>query len=88
SILYLTEEIVKYYRKAAESFGRMSQFHDIGFAQLQPYFNVLTFEMPMFYQTSSKGTSEALTSYKRTELRKPDRKYWLPETFMFNGTKF
>lgn len=86
-ILYLTEDIVKLYRKAADLFFRMSQFHDIGFADLQPYFKVLAIDLPMFCQTSSMGTDGRLTSYAKLELHKAERKYWLPVSYQFKDSK-
>jgi hypothetical protein len=39
---------------------------------------VYAFDEPMFYQTSSNGTEEHLSSYRSVEFMAPDRNFWLP----------
>ena len=56
----------------------ISDYQDIGFAEIQRYFNVYAFDNPIFYQTSSNGTDQPLTSYPSIEIFQPNRSYWKP----------
>ena len=42
------------------------------------YYNVYAFDEPLFYQTSSNGTDQPLTSYPTFEVIQPDRNFWKP----------
>jgi hypothetical protein len=56
----------------------ISDHHDIGFADVQKYYDVYAFDEPMFYQTSSNGTDGKLTDYPSVEFMSPDQRFWLP----------
>ena len=45
---------------------------------IQRYYNVYAFDEPLFYQTSSNGTDQPLTSYPTFEVIQPDRNFWKP----------
>ena len=51
---------------------------DIGFAEIQRYYNVYAFNDPLFYQTSSNGTDQPLTTYPTVEIFQPNRNFWKP----------
>ena len=55
------------------SFGR-----PYGCVEIQRYYNVYAFDEPLFYQTSSNGTDQPLTSYPTFEVIQPDRNFWKP----------
>ena len=56
----------------------ISDHHDIGFADVQKYYDVYAFDNPMFYQTSSNGTDQRLSSYPSVRLMEYDKRFWLP----------
>lgn len=78
AILYLSYEYVRMCSKVAFHNYEIADYQDIGFAEIQKYFNVYAFDDPMFYQTSSNGTDRSLTSYPSTEIFQPTRSYWKP----------
>ena len=78
SVLYLDEEYVSLCSKIAHQSFDTAQHQDIGFAEIQRYYNVYAFDDPLFYQTSSNGTDESLTSYPTIEVIQPDRNFWKP----------
>ena len=69
AVLYLTEDYIKMCQKVTYHAGYVIEdYQDIGFAEIQRWFNVYTFDDPFFYQTSGyHGTVEALTSYPTEE---------------------
>lgn len=78
AILYLNSEYVDLCKRIAYHGYLISDHHDIGFADIQKYYDVYAFDNPMFYQTSSNGTDEPLTSYPSFEIIQPHRTYWKP----------
>ena len=56
----------------------MDEHVDIGFTDAQKYFNVYTVDQPLFFQTSSNGTNQKLTSYPTHECFTHMKSYWLP----------
>ena len=78
SVLYLDEEYTSLCRRISYNSYETAQHQDIGFAEMQRYYNVYAFNDPLFYQTSSNGTDEQLTSYPSYEVLQPHRTYWKP----------
>jgi hypothetical protein len=79
AILYLTEEYTSLCRRIAEHGYNIQDHHDIGFAEVQKYFNVYSVDDPMFFQTSSaEATNKKLTSYPTEECFMYNKRYWLP----------
>lgn len=78
AILYLNPDYVDLCKRIAYHGYLISDHHDIGFADVQKYYDVYAFDEPMFYQTSSNGTEENLSSYPSTEFMDPDGRFWLP----------
>ena len=78
AILYLNPDYVDLCKRIAYHGYLISDHHDIGFADVQKYYDVYAFDEPMFYQTSSNGTEENLSSYPSSEFMDPDRRFWLP----------
>ena len=54
------------------------EHQDIGFAEVQRYYNVYAFDDPLFYQTSSKGTNLKLSSYPTYEILSYNKNFWKP----------
>ena len=78
SILYLNEEYVSLCKRIAKNAYEIADHQDIGFAEIQRYYNVYAFNDPLFYQTSSNGTDQPLTTYPTTEVFQPNRNFWKP----------
>lgn len=78
AILYLSSEYVSLCRKISYNAYQIADHQDIGFAEVQRYYNVYAFNDPLFYQTSSNGTDNKLTSYPSFELFQPTQNYWKP----------
>ena len=78
AILYIDREFISMCSRVAYQSYETAEHQDIGFAEMQRYFNVYAFNEPMFYQTSSNGTDEPLTSYPSFEIIQPHRTYWKP----------
>ena len=78
AILYLSQEYASMCSRIAQNGYDIADHQDIGFAEIQRYFNVYAFNDPLFYQTSSNGTNEPLTSYPTQELMQPHRSFWKP----------
>ena len=57
SVLYLDEEYISLCSKIAHQSFDTAQHQDIGFAEIQRYYNVYAFDEPLFYQTSSYAVS-------------------------------
>ena len=81
AILYLTEDYVRMCQRVSFHAGNViGSYQDIGFAEIQRWFNVYTFDDPMFYQNSSyQATVNPLTSYPTQECFNFNRNYFLPE---------
>ena len=77
-VLYLDEEYTSLCRRISYNSYETAQHQDIGFAEIQRYYNVYAFNEPLFYQTSSNGTDEKLTSYPTYEVIQPHLSYWKP----------
>ena len=80
AILYIDKEFISMCSRVAYQSYETAEHQDIGFAEMQRYFNVYAFNEPMFYQTSSNGTDEPLTSYPSFEIIQPHRTYWKPSS--------
>ena len=78
AILYLKEEYISVCKKIAHSQHLLNEHVDIGFTDVQKYYNVYAFNQPLFYQTSSNGTNQKLTSYPTSECLFYQEPYWLP----------
>ena len=78
AILYLGEEYTSVCTKIAKHWASIGDHLDIGFAEVQRYYNIYAFNDPFFYQTSSNGTDRKLSSYPTQELFMPNKNYWLP----------
>ena len=64
-----------------EAFVARDQFEDyidIGFTDVQKYYQVYSFDEPLFYQHSSNGTNNKLSSYPTQECFNYQQSYWLP----------
>ena len=78
AILYLNQEYVSWCSRISEQATSIADHQDIGFAEIQRYFNVYAFDDPMFYQSSSNGTDQPLTTYPTHELIQPNIPFWKP----------
>jgi hypothetical protein len=78
AILYINPEYASLCKKIAFHGYEIEDHQDIGFAEVQKYYNVYAFNDPMFYQTSSNGTDQPLTSYPTHELFQPHKNFWKP----------
>ena len=78
AILYLNEEYISVCKKIAYHHHDINEHVDIGFTDVQKYYNVYAFDDPLFYQTSSNGTNQKLTSYPTQECFTYQRPFWLP----------
>lgn len=78
AILYINPDYVDICKRIAYHGYLISDHHDIGFADIQKYYDVYAFDNPMFYQTSSNGTDKKLSNYSSIEFMTPDSRYWLP----------
>ena len=78
AILYIDKEFISMCSCVAYQSYETAEHQDIGFAEMQRYFNVYAFNEPMFYQTSSNGTDQPLNSYGSFEVFQPKQIYWKP----------
>lgn len=78
AMLFITEEMVSVGKRIAEYFYKTKEHLDIGFAEIQKLYNVYSFDDPMFYQTSSNGTDQKLSSYPSIDFVYPHKRFWLP----------
>ena len=78
AILYLNSDYVDLCKRIAYHGYLISDHHDIGFADVQKYYDVYAFDNPMFYQTSSNGTDQPLSSYPSVRIMGYDERFWLP----------
>jgi hypothetical protein len=69
SVIYLTEDYRKMCEKVSYHAGYViKDYQDVGFAEIQRFFNVYSLNNPMFYQTSNElGTKNKITSYRTGE---------------------
>ena len=79
--MYLTDEYVKMCQRVTYHAGYVIEdYQDIGFAEIQRWFNVYAFDDPFFFQTSGyHGTVNPLTSYPTEECFNFNKQYFLPE---------
>jgi len=77
-ILYLSQEYASLCSKISIHASKIADHQDIGFAEVQRYYNVYAFDEPMFYQTSSNGTDQKLTTYSSVEVFQPLKQFWKP----------
>ena len=78
AILYLNPEYVSICKKIALHQHNINEHVDIGITDAQKYYKAYTFDQPFFYQTSSNGTNQKLTSYPTYEVFNYNRSFWLP----------
>ena len=78
AILYINPDYIDLCKRISYNGYLISDHHDIGFAEVQRYYDIFAFDFPMFYQTSSNGTDKKLSSYPSTEFMMPDKRFWLP----------
>ena len=78
SILYISKEYASLCSKISINSSHIVDHQDIGFAEIQRYYNVYAFNDPLFYQTSSTGTDNKLSSYPSQELINYNKFYWKP----------
>jgi len=78
AILYLNSEYISVCEKIAYHQHNIDEHVDIGFTDIQKYYNVYAFNQPLFYQTSSNGTDQKLSSYPSQECLTYQRPFWLP----------
>jgi len=78
AILYLSTEYASLCSKISIQASHIADHQDIGFAEIQRYYNVYAFDDPMFYQTSSNGTDSKLSSYPSVEIFQPNKSFWKP----------
>ena len=78
AILYLNLEYISVCKKIAYHHQEINEHVDIGFTDIQKYYNVYAFNQPLFYQTSSNGTDQKLSSYPTQECLTYQKPYWLP----------
>ena len=78
AILYLNLEYISVCKKIAYHHHEINEHVDIGFTDIQKYYNVYAFNQPLFYQTSSNGTDQKLSSYPTQECLTYQKPYWLP----------
>ena len=78
AVLYLTEEYKNICSSIAHKFGYVyKNYQDIGFAEVQKYFNIYCFNEPLFFQSSNlPGTNKNLTDYIISEIS--FEKHFLP----------
>jgi hypothetical protein len=78
AILYLSKEYASLCSKISIHYSHIADHQDIGFAEVQRYYNVYAFNDPLFYQTSSNGTDQKLTTYPSVEAFQPIKQFWKP----------
>lgn len=78
AILYINPDYIDLCKRIAYHGYLISDHHDIGFADVQKYYDVYAFNSPMFYQTSSNGTNDKLANYQSVEFMNHDSRFWLP----------
>jgi hypothetical protein len=69
SIIYLTEDYRKMCERVSYHAGYViKDYQDVGFAEVQKFFNVYSLNNPMFYQTSNElGTKNNVTSFSTSQ---------------------
>jgi hypothetical protein len=69
SVVYLNDFYIEMCAKVAHHAGYViKNYQDIGFAEIQKFFNVYSLNNPIFYQTSNElGTKQSLTSFTMTQ---------------------
>ena len=78
AILFMSERYVDICKNICFHFCKTQEHHDIGYAEVQKYFNVYALDNPMFYQTSSNGTDSNLSSYPSIDFYSYTPNFWLP----------
>jgi hypothetical protein len=80
SVVYLNDFYRKMCAKVAYHAGYViKNYQDIGFAEIQRFFNVYSLNNPIFYQTSNElGTKQSLTSFNHTECMNIDSLQFYP----------
>lgn len=81
AILYLSKEYASICSRISNHFYETAYHQDIGFAEIQKYFSVYSFDDPIFYQTSSNGTDQKLSSYSSVEFIQYNKNFWKPTGF-------
>ena len=78
AILYMNAEYASLCSRISYQGYEIADHQDIGFAEVQRYYNVYAFDKPMFCQTSSNGTDQPLSSYPTGEIFTPMKTFWKP----------
>jgi len=81
AILYLSKEYASVCSRISNHFYETAYHQDIGFAEIQKYFSIYSFDDPIFYQTSSNGTDQKLSSYPSVEFIQFNKNFWKPTGF-------
>ena len=69
AILYISKEYASIIKRAAYHTGYVIEnYNDVAFAEIQRYFNIYSFDSPIFAQSSNElGTTHKLTSFPMTQ---------------------
>ena len=78
AILYLNPDYIDLCRRIAYHSYLIADHLDIGFAEVQRYYDIYAYDKPLFYQTSSNGTDQPLSSYPSMEIMSHMKSLWLP----------
>ena len=70
AMLFISQDYVDMCARVAEHWMKIANHLDIGYAEIHRYFNIYAFDKPPFYQSSSLGTDEPLSSYPHVEVNK------------------
>ena len=82
AILYLNPDYIDLCRRIAYQSYLIADHLDIGFAEVQRYYDIYAYDNPLFYQTSSNGTDKPLSSYPTGEIFSPIKHFWLPTSLV------
>lgn len=63
AMLFLSERYVSTCEAIADYSMNLPAHLDVGYAEVHKFYNIYAFDDPMFFQTSSEGTDNPLTSY-------------------------
>tara|TARA_B100000035_G_scaffold126966_1_gene108055 strand:+ start:2868 stop:3509 length:642 start_codon:yes stop_codon:yes gene_type:complete len=82
AILYLNSDYIDLCRRIAYQSYLIADHLDIGFAEVQRYYDIYAYDNPLFYQTSSNGTDKPLSSYPTEECFNYNKHYFLPQSIL------
>jgi hypothetical protein len=80
AILYLSSDYANMIKRIAYHTGYVIEnYNDVGFAEVQRYFNIYSLDSPMFAQKSNiMGTNKAITSIEHRECMTFDSLQFFP----------